>query len=640
MDALLPLLIGLVLGLALGVAGGVLLVRARHGSSGGAGGADAGTTASALEAALAERTADLGVVRSRVETLVDERASLQSQLAAVEATAAGLREQAAAAAVVHREQAALAREQAEAAAASHRDQSITAREQFDKQFAVAREQSREQLAQLDETYRAQIATLQERIADLQGQLTSIAEAEKARKAEDSQVLVALSPVQESLKAVQAKVVELETQRQQQYGELSEQLRSATESEERLRSTAESLASALRSNSTRGVWGETQLRSVVEAAGLIERVDFDVQTSIVSDSGAGRPDMVVHLPGGKNIAVDAKVPFDAYLEASAIQASATGVEGEHRTQLMKKHVKALRDHITALGTKGYWNGLEASPELVIAFIPSESLVSSALEADPSIMEFAFGKRVALASPVTLWSVLKTVAFSWQQDVLTQEARQLFDLSQQLYTRLGKTATHIDKLGRTIDRTVKDYNSFIGSFERQVFPTARKLGALSSESLFPELGTLEETPREIAAHELLAQLESDSAPAPAPASADSEDAAQSTAEGDSDDAAQRAATAERGRAESETPASAGREGDAAKPEQPSAPILISLAPPLEHDDDEETDAEREAAVERAVAELDALGGAARRDARYLESEQARTIELELNLDDDEPTGTTPR
>jgi DNA recombination protein RmuC len=609
MDALLPLLIGLVLGLALGVAGGVLLVRARSGASGGAGAADAGASASALEAALAERTADLGVVRARVESLVDERATLQSQLAAVEATAAALREQASATALAHREATA------------------QAREQYEQRIAFGTEQSRERLAQQDEQYRAQIAAQEERLLDFQRRLKELQDAETARVAEDSKVLVALSPVQESLKAVQAKVVELETQRQQQYGELSQQLKSATESEERLRSTAESLASALRSNSTRGVWGETQLRSVVEAAGLIERVDFDVQTSIVSDSGAGRPDMVVHLPGGKNIAVDAKVPFDAYLEASAIQASATGVEGEHRTQLMKKHVKALRDHITALGTKGYWNGLEASPELVIAFIPSESLVSSALEADPSIMEFAFGKRVALASPVTLWSVLKTVAFSWQQDVLTQEARQLFDLSQQLYTRLGKTATHIDKLGRTIDRTVKDYNSFIGSFERQVFPTARKFGALSSESLFPELGTLEETPREIAAHELLAELESDTAPASA----------------DSGDADKTVAAADRAQAETETPISTGPKGDTAKPDQASAPILISLAPPLEHDDaddDDETDAEREAEVERTVAELDALGGAARRDARYLEQEQARTIELELNLDDDEPTGTTPR
>ncbi|MFP3465855.1 DNA recombination protein RmuC [Leifsonia sp. SIMBA_070] len=332
-----------------------------------------------------------------------------------------------------------------------------------------------------------------------------AEARAAQERAESKVLQALAPVRESLSDMQRKVVELETQRNQQHGQLAQQLRSAAESEERLRSTAEALASALRSNSTRGVWGETQLRSVVEAAGLLERVDFDVQSSIHSESGAGRPDMIVRLPGGKSIALDAKVPFNAYLEASQIPATATGSEGAQREALLKQHVKAVRDHITALGNKAYWTGLESSPELVIAFIPSESLVSSALEADPSIMEFAFGKRVALASPVTLWSVLKTVAFSWQQDVLTQEAKQLFDLSRTLYSRLATTAGHIEKLGRSLERTVKDYNGFVGSFERQVFPAARKLNALDETKVIGVLDGIEEAPRELTAFELVSELE---------------------------------------------------------------------------------------------------------------------------------------
>ncbi len=323
--------------------------------------------------------------------------------------------------------------------------------------------------------------------------------------QESRVLQALAPVRQSLQDMQTKVAGLEAQRSVQHTELSEQLRFATESEERLSRTAESLASALRANSTRGVWGETQLRSVVEAAGLIERVDFDLQSSITSDAGAGRPDMVVHLPGGKNIAVDAKVPFTAFLEASQIPATATGAEGDRRATLMKAHVKAVREHITTLGGKAYWQGLEASPEIVIAFIPSESLVSSALEADPSIMEFAFSKRVALASPVTLWSVLKTVAFSWQQDVLTHDAKVLFDLSRELYTRLATTAAHIEKLGRSIERTVKDYNSFVGSMERQVLPTARKLNALDESTVLAPLAGIDETTRELSAFEFVAELE---------------------------------------------------------------------------------------------------------------------------------------
>ncbi|MGJ4844161.1 DNA recombination protein RmuC [Leifsonia sp. Le1] len=341
-----------------------------------------------------------------------------------------------------------------------------------------------------------------------------AQAQTERERAESKVLQALAPVRESLSDMQKKVAELESQRNQQHGELAQQLKSATESEERLRSTAESLASALRSNSTRGVWGETQLRSVVEAAGLIERVDFSVQSSIQSESGAGRPDMIVHLPGGKSIALDAKVPFNAYLEASQIPATATGADGAQRDALLKQHVKAVRDHITALGNKAYWTGLDSSPELVIAFIPSESLVSSAMEADPSIMEFAFSKRVALASPVTLWSVLKTVAFSWQQDVLTQEAKQLFDLSRTLYTRLSTTATHIEKLGRSLERTVKDYNGFVGSFERQVFPAARKLNALDESKMIGVLEGIEESPRELTAFELVAEL-GDDADSDAPA-----------------------------------------------------------------------------------------------------------------------------
>ena len=363
--------------------------------------------------------------------------------------------------------------------------------------AAARSALREELAAADA--RADGLELQ-----LQ-QLRTEARERQQRDERESRILEALAPVRESLTDMQRKVIELETQRSQQHGQLTQQLRTAVESEERLRSTAEALASALRSNSTRGVWGETQLRSVVEAAGLIERVDFDVQSSIHSESGPGRPDMIVHLPGGKSIALDAKVPFSAYLEASQIPATATGAQAAQREALLKQHVKAVRDHITTLGNKAYWTGLESSPELVIAFIPSESLVSSALEADPSIMEFAFGKRVALASPVTLWSVLKTVAFSWQQDVLTQEAKQLFDLSRTLYTRLSTTAGHIEKLGRSLERTVKDYNGFVGSFERQVFPAARKLNALDESKVIGALGGIEEAPRELTAFELVSELE---------------------------------------------------------------------------------------------------------------------------------------
>jgi len=323
-------------------------------------------------------------------------------------------------------------------------------------------------------------------------------AQQSRDA-DNRVLQALSPVQETLRTMQQTVADLEAQRSLQHGQLSEQLKNATESEERLRGTAESLASALRNNGTRGVWGETQLRNVVQAAGLIERVDFDVQHSVLSDAGAGRPDMVIHLPGGKNIAVDAKVPFSAFLEASQIAVTATGDEGARREALIKQHVRVVRGHIDTLASKAYWAGLDASPELVIAFIPSESLVASAMEADPSIMDYAFGKRVALASPVTLWSVLKTVAFSWQQDVLTDEAKNLFDLGKELYQRLSTLSEHADKLRRSIDSTVSSYNQFANSLESRVLVSARKLNALDESKVLGATVPLEATAKPLTAVE---------------------------------------------------------------------------------------------------------------------------------------------
>ncbi|AZH83358.1 DNA recombination protein RmuC [Plantibacter sp. PA-3-X8] len=326
-----------------------------------------------------------------------------------------------------------------------------------------------------------------------------AERRSRQEHEESQVLQALAPVQHSLEHMQAKVAELEQQRSRQHGELAQQLKTASESEERLRSTTESLASALRNNATRGVWGETQLRNVVEAAGLTQRVDFDLQSSITSDNGIGRPDMVVRLPGGKSIAVDAKVPFAQYLEASTIPVTATGEEAARRTALLAQHVKAVRSHVDALAAKGYWRGLESSPEFVICFIPSESLLAAALEADASLLDYAFGKRVALASPVNLWAVLKTVAFTWQQDVLTEDAKRLFDLGKELYQRLSTLSDHADRLRRSIESTVTNYNQFASSFETRVLVTARKLDALDEATVIGQVSQSDASPKRLTAPE---------------------------------------------------------------------------------------------------------------------------------------------
>jgi DNA recombination protein RmuC len=175
--------------------------------------------------------------------------------------------------------------------------------------------------------------------------------------------------------------------------------------------------------------------------------------------------------------------------------------------MAQHVKALRAHVDALAAREYWSGYDASPELTVAFIPSESLIASALAADPGLLDHAFRKRVALASPVTLWSVLKTVAFSWQQDVVTTEARELFRVARELHGRLTTMATHVDKLGRSIRGSVVDYNRFVGSLERQVLPSARRLSMLDESKVIAEPTVVEDEPRLLTAPELVGALDED-------------------------------------------------------------------------------------------------------------------------------------
>ncbi|MGZ0069909.1 DNA recombination protein RmuC [Microbacterium arborescens] len=325
----------------------------------------------------------------------------------------------------------------------------------------------------------------ERQRELQRELGTQARLDQAardeRERREQAVLRALAPVQESLQAMQAKVELLERERSEQFGSVAEQLRLGRETDEALRSTTESLAGALRSSAARGVWGETQLRRIVESAGLTRYVDFELQSSISSDSGAGRPDLVVRLPGDKALAVDAKVPLDSYLEASAIPVTAQGEEARRRKALLAAHVKAVRAHVDALAKKAYWQGLSSSPEFVVCFIPSESLLAAALDEDPALLDYAFSRRVALASPVNLWAVLKTVAYTWTQQDVSDEARRLFDLGNELYQRLGGLASHANDLRRAIERTVESYNKFVGTLESRVLVTARKFPGIDETRL---------------------------------------------------------------------------------------------------------------------------------------------------------------
>ena len=344
---------------------------------------------------------------------------------------------------------------------------------------------------------------QERVTALEAQLQLITgqyEDVQKRYAEDQKVLTLLEPLRDQLNRVDKTVIEMERKRGEQHTLISEQLRAVVTNDEALRKTTESLESALRGGSTRGRWGEVQLRRIAESAGLQNKLDF-VEQKQVDGEGLGKPDMTLHLPGDKYIAIDSKVPFSAYWDAQDIALTATGEEASRRQRLLDDHVKAVRSHVDALSKKSYWSSLQNSPEFVICFIPTEALLSAALEADPDLLEWAFNKRVALASPVSVWSVMKTVAFAWQQDALTQDAQTLFETGRELHNRLGTLANHLGTLGRSIQSTVSNYNKFLGTLERRVIPSTRKLSLLGDGEGMPEsFPGIEDSVRELSAGEL--------------------------------------------------------------------------------------------------------------------------------------------
>ncbi|MEZ7819454.1 MAG: DNA recombination protein RmuC [Aquiluna sp.] len=322
--------------------------------------------------------------------------------------------------------------------------------------------------------------------------------------QENKVLVQLGPVKLQLQQMQDVVQRLERERTEQFSSISEQLRTAIETDENLRKQTQQLSQALSSNSLRGVWGETQLRKLVELAGLIKHADFSEQATISTDTGIGRADMVINLPGGKSLAIDSKVPFSAYQEASAISELATGEEASRRDRLIKDHVAAVRKHIDDLGSKAYWTGLDSSPDFVICFLPSESLLSAALDSDPALMEYAFKKNVALSSPVSLFSVLKTINYIWRQNADESQVRSMIKLGRELYERVGKLATLTSDLGNKLTSTVKSYNAFVSSLESRMLVTARKLNDLDENELgidsITEPKQIEESPTAMTAKEL--------------------------------------------------------------------------------------------------------------------------------------------
>ncbi len=359
-------------------------------------------------------------------------------------------------------------------------------------------------ASAGKTFEVEYAAANAKAEALQAQISQLEAARVQREAKDAQenkLLQELAPVKEQLDQMRTAVTQMEATRIENLTELRDAIKANLESDELLRKQTQVLSTALSSNSVRGVWGEAQLRRLVELAGLLKHADFDEQATIT----AGRADMIINLPGGKQLAIDSKVPYNSYQEASQISELSEGGEKARRDALIKEHVKAVRKHIDDLATREYWNALNASPDFVIAFIPSESLLSASLEADPAILEYAFGKNVALASPVSLFSVLKTINYIWRQNVDESQVRQLIKLGKELYERVEVVAEKADKLGNAIKSSVVAYNGFISSFESRFLVTARKLNNLDENQLatstIDDPKAIEETPKQWTSNEAI-------------------------------------------------------------------------------------------------------------------------------------------
>ncbi len=282
-------------------------------------------------------------------------------------------------------------------------------------------------------------------------------------------LVDQAVVQEGLERLQDQMRDLEHNRASWQGQLNEQVTDIRHATESLRRETGSLATALRKPQVRGRWGELHLRRTVELAGLVERCDFTEQVRL--DDGAHRPDLVVHLVGDRRLVVDAKVPLDAYLDATS-----TDDDQAHAAHL-QRHARQLRTHVDLLSSKAYWRALPETPEFVVLFVPAESFLAAALETDGSLIEYAAARQVVLATPTTLIALLRTVAHGWSHEALAEQARDIHRLGRELHTRLGTMADHLGQVGRSLNAAVGHYNQAMGSLESRVLVSARRFSDLS-------------------------------------------------------------------------------------------------------------------------------------------------------------------
>jgi DNA recombination protein RmuC len=302
----------------------------------------------------------------------------------------------------------------------------------------------------------------------------------------------INPVKESLLKLDTDMRHLEKERKGDQESLKEQIRLLSSGEKQLRQETSNLVKALRTPLARGRWGEIQLRRVVELAGMVNQCDFFEQQQEMGDEGRLRPDLIVRLPGGRQVIIDSKVPLEAYLEA--VHADDEAV----RIQRYRDHARQVRAHVATLGRKSYWEHFQPTPEFVVLFLPAETFFSAALEHDPSLIEYGAEQNVILATPTTLIALLRAVAYGWKQESLSRQVEKMQELGQELYKRLADMTTHFSKMGRGLSTAVEAYNKGIGSLESRVLVTARKfkdLGVTHGQVDIAEVECVEKIPREL-------------------------------------------------------------------------------------------------------------------------------------------------
>ncbi|RNL80852.1 DNA recombination protein RmuC [Nocardioides marmorisolisilvae] len=303
-------------------------------------------------------------------------------------------------------------------------------------------------------------------------------------------------IRDGLDRLHDRMRDLEHQRVSWQSTLHQQVDEVRHSTDTLRRETSALATALRKPQVRGQWGELHLRRAVELAGMVEHCDFDQQVHLVGAEGVQRPDVVVRLAGGKSVVVDAKVPLAAYLDALACE------DPEEQQARLAQHARQLRSHVDQLAGKAYWRALPSTPEFVVLFVPAESFLSAALEAEPELLEYAASRNVVLATPTTLIALLRTVAHGWTTETLAERTREIHQLGRELYSRLGTVGQHLDKLGRSLRSSVESYNSAVGSIESRVLVTARHFRDVADlDDPLPSPSPVEEAPRPLSAVELL-------------------------------------------------------------------------------------------------------------------------------------------